>query len=84
MYKKEGVLHYGVTNMPGAVPRTSTYALSNATLPYGLRLARLGLEEAVAADSGPAKGVNVYQGYITYPAVAEAFGLDFTPLSELL
>lgn len=84
VYEVDGVLHYGVTNMPGAVPRTSTYALSNATLPYGLRLARHGLRAAVAADPGLALGVNVLQGKITYPAVAEAFGLEYTPLSELL
>lgn len=80
----DGVLHYCVTNMPGAVPRTSTYALSNATLPYVVKLANQGLEAAVAGDKTLALGVNTYKGQITYPAVAEAFGLDYTPLEGLL
>lgn len=84
VYEVGGVVHYGVTNMPGAVPRTSTYALSNATLPYALRFAAQGFETAVAADPALAKGVNVYRGHITYPAVAETFGLRHKPLSELL
>ncbi len=76
----EGVVHYGVTNMPGAVPRTSTYALSNATLPYLLRLASKGILEAVREDPALAKGVNVYEGRIAYEAVAEAFGLEYSSL----
>ncbi len=83
-YLVDGVVHYGVTNMPGAVPRTSTYALSNATLPYALALADLGFEEAVRRDPALARGVNTYRGHITYPAVAETFGLQYTPLEELL
>ena len=79
----DGVLHYCVTNMPGAVPRTSTYALSNVTLPYGLKLADRGIA-AVRDDAALAMGVNVYQGKITYPAVAEAFGMDYTPLDQLM
>jgi alanine dehydrogenase len=79
----DGVTHYCVTNMPGAVPRTSTYALSNVTLPYGIKLADKGIA-AVRDDAALAKGVNVYQGQITYPAVAEAFGLEYTPLDQLL
>jgi alanine dehydrogenase len=78
-YIIDGVVHYGVANMPGAVPRTSTLALSNATLPYVLRLARLGAEEAMAENPGLAKGLNTYQGKVTYSAVAECFGLQFTP-----
>lgn len=78
-YIVDGVVHYGVANMPGAVPRTSTLALSNATLPYVLRLARLGAVEAMAEDPGLAKGLNTYQGHITYEAVAAAFGMDYTP-----
>ena len=78
------VVHYGVTNMPGAVPRTSTYALSNATLPYVVRLANQGAEAAIRADRGLALGVNTYKGQITYPAVAEAFGLPSTALDQLL
>lgn len=84
VYFVDGVLHYGVPNMPGAVPRTSTFALSNATLPYVLLLANKGFQEAVRADPGLAKGVNVYKGHITYPAVAETFGLPYTPLERLL
>lgn len=83
-YEVDGVIHYGVTNMPGAVPRTSTYALSNATLSYALLLANHGLEEAVKSNPALAKGVNTYQGAVTYPAVAEAFGLEYTPLEKLL
>ncbi len=83
-YFVDGVLHYGVANMPGAVPRTSTFALSNATLPYVLALAQKGFIQAVKDDLGLAKGVNVYKGKITYPAVAEAFGLEYTPLESLL
>lgn len=83
-YLVDDVVHYGVTNMPGAVPRTSTYALSNATLPYGLRLADMGLEDAVKKDPGLALGVNTYKGQVTYQAVAEAFKLDHAPLEELL
>ncbi len=84
VYVVDGVIHYGVTNMPGAVPRTSTYGLSNATLPYALLLADLGFEEAVAQNKALARGVNVYKGRITHPAVAEAFGLEYTPLEKLL
>lgn len=80
----DGVIHYCVTNMPGAVPRTSTYALSNATLPYVLKLADMGPEAALRADEALAKGVNTYRGHITYPAVAETFGMPYTPLQELL
>jgi len=80
----DGVIHYGVTNMPGAVPRTSTYALSNATLPYILKLADMGAEAAVRDDPALAKGVNAHKGHITYPDVAEAFGLEYAPLETLL
>ncbi len=80
----DGVVHYCVANMPGAVPRTSTYGLSNATLPYMVRLANQGAEAAIQADPALAKGVNTYQGKITYAAVAEAFDLAYTPLETLL
>jgi alanine dehydrogenase len=76
----DGVLHYCVPNMPGAVPRTSTHGLSNATLPYILRLADKGLKEAIARDNSLALGVNTYEGQIAYQAVAEAFGLPYKPL----
>lgn len=79
----DGVVHYCVTNMPGAVPRTSTFALSNVTLPYGLKLADQGLA-AVRSDPALAKGVNVLNGQITYPAVAEAFGMSYAPLESVL
>jgi alanine dehydrogenase len=71
----DGVIHYCVGNIPGAVPRTSTYALSNATLPYVVKLANMGAEAAIQCDLSLAKGVNICKGKITYPAVAEALGL---------
>ncbi len=77
VYIVDGVVHYGVANMPGAVPRTSTLALSNATLPYVLRIARRGAEGAMAADAGLAKGLNTYRGQVTYDAVAECFNLPY-------
>ena len=80
VYMVDGVLHYGVANMPGIVPRTSTVALTNATLPYLLRLASEGVEEAVRADAGLAKGVNLSGGKITHRAVADAHGLRFDPM----
>jgi alanine dehydrogenase len=81
-YIIDGVVHYGVANMPGAVPRTSTLALSNATLPYVVRLADRGAEAAMAADPGLAKGLNICQRQVTYQAVADAFGLPCTPYTE--
>lgn len=80
----DDVLHYCVTNMPGAVPRTSTYGLSNATLPYMVKLANQGAEAAVRRDPALALGVNTYKCKIVYPAVAEAFDLAYTPLEDLL
>jgi alanine dehydrogenase len=80
----DGVIHYCVANMPGAVPRTSTYALSNATLPYVAKLANLGFEGAIRDSPGLALGVNTFHGNITYPSVAQAFGLPCTPLDKLL
>jgi alanine dehydrogenase len=82
-YEVDGVIHYCVANMPGAVPRTSTIALTNATLPYTRRLAHLGFAQAIA-DPGLAEGVNVYQGKITYKAVAESQGREYTALQQLL
>ena len=84
VYLVDGVVHYSVANMPGAVPRTSTYALSNATLPYAEKLARLGLVAAVKSDPALARGVNTYAGKLTYKAVADTFGLEFTPLDALI
>ncbi|MEO8035348.1 MAG: alanine dehydrogenase [Acidobacteriota bacterium] len=83
-YVVDGVVHYCVANMPGAFPRTSTMALNNATLPYTRRLARLGFEKAITHDAGLAEGVNVYNGQITYQAVAEAQGRQYIPLAELM
>lgn len=83
-YYEEGVLHYCVANMPGAVPRTSTFALTNATLPYALDLANKGFERAIAEDAGLYEGVNTYAGKLTYEAVATSQGLEYTPLDSLL
>jgi alanine dehydrogenase len=82
VYVVDGVTHYCVANMPGAVPVTSTRALTNATLPYVEAIAANGIAGAVAADPALAKGVNVLNGKLTYEAVAEAHGLDYTPLAE--
>jgi alanine dehydrogenase len=76
-YVVDGVLHYGVANMPGAVGRTSTFALTNATLPYAIRLANLGYKKACVADKGLAAGINVQEGKLTNRAVAEAFGMEY-------
>jgi alanine dehydrogenase len=84
VFEVEGVTHYCVTNMPGAVPVTSTFALTNATLPYVLALADHGAAEAIARDPGLRPGVNVAGGKVTHPAVAEGTGLPFTPLEESL
>jgi alanine dehydrogenase len=84
VYTVEGVTHYCVANMPGAVPITSTKALTNATLPYVEEIADYGLAEAVARDRALARGVNVVDGKVTYEAVAEAHGLDYQPLEDVL
>jgi alanine dehydrogenase len=84
VYTVEGVTHYCVANMPGAVPITSTKALTNATLPYVEAIATYGLAEAVARDRALARGVNVVDGNVTYEAVADAHGLDYQPLEDVL
>jgi alanine dehydrogenase len=84
VYVVDEVTHYCVANMPGGVPVTSTRALTNATLPYVEAIARDGLRDAVAADPALAKGVNVIEGKVTYEAVADAHGLDYTPLEAVL
>ena len=84
VYNVDGVIHYGVANMPGAVPRTSTLALTNATLPYALDLARLGWQGACFADPCLAKGVNVVGNSVTYPGVAEAFDMACDPVEKHL
>jgi alanine dehydrogenase len=83
-YTAHGVVHYCVGNMPGAVPNTSTYALTNVTLPYALEIAEKGLEGAVRADRALAGGVNIFGGSITNEGVADAHGLDYVPLHELI
>ena len=84
VYEVDGILHYCVGNMPGAVPLTSTRALTNATLPYVRTLADRGWRRAVQEDPGLGAGVNIADGVITWPGVAEAFGLPCTPLAQLL
>jgi alanine dehydrogenase len=84
VYRVGGVVHYGVANLPALVPRTSTFALTNATLPYVLRLADAGAAAAVAADRALARGVNVWRGAVTHPAVAESLGIAMTPLERCL
>jgi alanine dehydrogenase len=83
-YEVDGVVHYGVTNMPGAVPNTSTFALNNATVPYMLKIVDLGLEKAARADPALAKGINSYKGCIPHEAVATAVNMEYTPLDKLL
>ncbi len=84
IYVVDGVIHYGVANMPGAVPRTSTLALTNATLPYALKLANRGWQQACREDGALKLGVNMVAGTITYPGVAEAFGLDWVDVDSML
>ena len=84
VYTVDGVTHYCVANMPGAVPVTSTKALTNATLPYVEAIANHGLREAIAQDPALALGVNVVDGKITYEAVADAHGLEYSPLDDVL
>ena len=84
VFIEEGVVHYCVANMPGAVSRTSTQALTSTTLRYGLMIANQGLEKACAACAPLARGVNVYGGKVTYEGVAESLGLEYTPLTSLI
>jgi alanine dehydrogenase len=84
IYEVEGIIHYAVSNMPGAVPRTSTRALTLNTLPYVLEIADKGWKDAVRENSALAKGVNLVEGRITYRAVAEAFNLAYAPLEEVI
>ncbi|WP_435015571.1 alanine dehydrogenase [Tundrisphaera sp. TA3] len=83
-YVIDGVVHYCVTNMPGAVGRTSTYALGNVTLPYVLQIARSGWEAFAGSSTGFAEGVNIDRGRVTNEAVASTFGLPYVPLSSTL
>jgi alanine dehydrogenase len=84
VYVRHGVIHYAVGNIPGAVPHTSTYALTNATLPYLLELASNGLAAACTRDPSLAHGVNTLEGKVVHPAVAEALGMECVPLDSLL
>ncbi|HEX7050237.1 MAG TPA: alanine dehydrogenase [Longimicrobiales bacterium] len=84
IYVVDGVIHYGVANMPGSVPRTSTLALTNATFPYALTLANKGWRKACREDRALALGVNVVGGKVTYPGVADAFDLPYTPVEDVL
>jgi alanine dehydrogenase len=83
-YEVNGVVHYCVTNMPAAVPNTSTLALTNATFPYVLKLARLGVNAAIREDKGIAEGVNTFSGVLTYGAVAAAQKREWKPVTELV
>jgi alanine dehydrogenase len=82
VYVKHDVVHYSVANMPGAVPRTSTLALTNATLPYVLDLANHGFIDAIHRNAPLRLGVNTYQGRMTHPAVAEAVGMPYRSLTD--
>ena len=84
IYMVDGVVHYCVANMPGAVPRTSTMALTNATLPYAVEIANKGWKKAMQESSEIKAGANVINGKITYDAVAQAFDLNYTPIDDLL
>ena len=84
VFEVDGIVHYCVSNMPGAVPVTSTSALTNVTLPYAELIADHGVREAIARSPALARGVNVFDGKLTYEAVAEAHGLDYSPLDEVL
>jgi alanine dehydrogenase len=84
IYVDEDVVHYCVTNMPAIVPNTSTYALTNSTLSYGLQLANRGFPQALARDKALAKGLNTYAGKITHEGVASAFNLRWTPAEEVI
>ncbi|NCU12647.1 MAG: alanine dehydrogenase, partial [Sphingomonadaceae bacterium] len=83
-YVVDGIVHYCVANMPGAVARTSTYALNNVTLPHALRIAELGWQGALRADPHLANGLNVHAGQVTYEAVARELGHAYVPVAEVL
>ena len=84
IYEVDGVVHYCVANMPGAVSYTSTKALTNVTLPYALEIADKGYEKAAKENPEIAKGINIIKGKVTYKAVADAFGLAYSPIESLL
>jgi alanine dehydrogenase len=84
IFEVDGVVHYCVANMPGAVPLTSTIALTNATLPYALQIANLGWQDVARNDPGVRAGLNVVNGKVTYEGVAEAFNMEMTPVQDVL
>jgi alanine dehydrogenase len=83
-YEVDGIVHYCVANMPGAVPLTSTVALTNATLPYAVKIAEKGWQKVARDHEGIRQGLNVVNGRVTYAGVADAFGLEHTPVSDVL
>jgi alanine dehydrogenase len=83
-YEVSGVIHYGVANMPGAVPMTSTFALTNATRPYGRKIADLGLIAAIRSDAALAKGLNTFGGHVTYEAVAKDLGYPYVAIEKAI
>jgi alanine dehydrogenase len=83
-FEVEGILHYCVANMPGAVPLTSTMALTNATLPYAVSIADKGWQQVARESDGIKAGINIACGKVTYKGVAEAFGFEYTPVNNLL
>ena len=84
IFEVDGIVHYCVANMPGAVARTSTQALANATLPYGLKIAKLGVEAACKADKGLMQGLNTYDGKVTFKGVSDAFGMEYVEAETLI
>ena len=84
IYTVDGIVHYCVANMPGAVAKTSTLALTNATLPYAVEIANKGWKKAMQENAEIKLGANVVKGKLTYQAVADAFGLSYTPIEDLL
>jgi alanine dehydrogenase len=83
-YVKHDVVHYAVANMPGAVPRTSTIALTNVTVPYAVQIANRGFRQACLSNIALCKGINTLDGYVTYKAVADAHGLEYADASVIL
>jgi alanine dehydrogenase len=84
VYTIDGIVHYCVSNMPGAVAKTSTQALTNATLPYALQIADLGWQKAMEDNPEIARGANVIDGSVTYQSVADAFAMEYTPVDNFL
>jgi len=81
---KHDIVHYSVPNIPGAVPRTSTFALTNATMPYAIKIANMGAEDAMRSDIALKRGLNTYKGKLTYKAVADDQGLEYTCVDNVL